>query len=100
MNSTTSSAAYNATALPGLDLAPLNVLHLTLQSLGFTDEMSDADLNAIVAETRPRVADLPPLELSLGPVGPDAEGIGLLVDPWNGIEHLRATIAAVWRTIP
>lgn len=91
-------------ALPGLDLVPLDGLHLTMQGLGFTDEVSDTDLNAIVTEARQRCAGLPPLELSLGPVDPDAEGIGLLVQPWDRVEHLRATIrdaiGAVWPTVP
>ena len=91
-------------ALPGLDLVPLDGLHLTMQGLGFTDEITDADIEAIVAETRQRSAKLPPLELSLGPVDPDAEGVGLLVRPWDRVEHLRATIrdaiGAVWPTVP
>ncbi|MER7471715.1 2'-5' RNA ligase family protein [Micromonospora sp. NPDC000018] len=90
--------------LPGLDLVPLEGLHLTMQGLGFTDEVSVPDLNAIVAEVRQRCIGLPPLELSLGPVDPDAEGIGLLVQPWGRVEHLRATIrdaiGAVWPTVP
>lgn len=72
--------------------------------LGFTDEVSDADIKAIVAETRRRSADLPPLELSLGLVDPDAEGVGLLVRPWDRVEHLRATIrdalGTVWPSVP
>ncbi|MFI7553525.1 2'-5' RNA ligase family protein [Micromonospora sediminimaris] len=91
-------------ALPGLDLVPLDGLHLTMQGLGFTDEVSDADIKAIVSETRRRGVSLPPLELSLGPVDPDAEGVGLLVRPWDRVEHLRATIrdaiGAVWPTVP
>ncbi|WP_328415010.1 2'-5' RNA ligase family protein [Micromonospora sp. NBC_00389] len=90
--------------LPGLDLVPLDGLHLTMQGLGFTDEVTNSDIKTIVAETRRRCAGLPPLELSLGPVDPDAEGIGLLVRPWDRVEHLRATIrdaiGAVWQIVP
>ncbi|MEH0975114.1 2'-5' RNA ligase family protein [Micromonospora sp. CPCC 205546] len=90
--------------LPGLDLVPLDGLHLTMQGLGFTDEVSAPDLNTIVAEVRQRCAGLAPLELSLGPADPDAEGIGLLVQPWDRVEHLRATIrdaiGAVWPAVP
>ncbi|MFC3499842.1 2'-5' RNA ligase family protein [Micromonospora krabiensis] len=91
-------------ALPGLDLVPLDGLHLTMQGLGFTDEVTDDDVAAIVAEAQRRCADMPPLELSLGPVDPDAEGIGLLVRPWDRVEALRATIrgaiATVWTSVP
>ncbi|MEV6704990.1 2'-5' RNA ligase family protein [Micromonospora wenchangensis] len=90
--------------LPGLDLVPLNGLHLTMQGIGFTDEVTDADVHAIVAEARRRCAVLPPLELTLGPVDPDAEGIGLLVQPWDRVERLRVTlraaIGAVWPAVP
>ncbi|MFI7517545.1 2'-5' RNA ligase family protein [Micromonospora echinofusca] len=90
--------------LPGLDLVPLDGLHLTTQGIGFTDEVPDNDIHAIVAEARQRCATLPPLELSLGPVDPDAEGIGLLVQPWNPVERVRTTIraaiAAVWPVVP
>jgi len=90
--------------LPGLDLVPLDGLHLTLQGLGFTDEVTDNDIAAIVAEARRRCARLAALELSLGPVDPDAEGIGLLVRPWNQVEHLRTTlrdaIATTWPSVP
>ncbi|TDC66079.1 2'-5' RNA ligase family protein [Micromonospora sp. KC207] len=92
------------TLRPGLDLVPLDGLHLTTQGIGFTDEIPDSDIEAIVAETRQRCAALPPLKLSLGPVDPDAEGIGLLVQPWDPVERIRttirATIAAVWHTVP
>ncbi|MFC8845775.1 MULTISPECIES: 2'-5' RNA ligase family protein [unclassified Micromonospora] len=90
--------------LPGLDLVPLDGLHLTTQGIGFTDEVPDNDIDAIVAEARQRCAALPPLKLSLGPVDPDAEGIGLLVQPWAAVERVRAAvraaIAAVRHTVP
>jgi 2'-5' RNA ligase len=91
-------------AIPGLDLVPLDGLHLTMQGLGFTDAVSDVDLKAIVAAVRERCAELPPLELSLGPVDPDAEGIGLLIQPWDRVEQLRSTIreaiGSVWPAVP
>ncbi|WP_433532989.1 2'-5' RNA ligase family protein [Micromonospora sp. CA-263727] len=86
-------------ALPGLDLVPIDGLHLTMQGLGFTDEVSDDDVDAIVAEARQRCATLPPLEFSLGPVDPDPEGIGLLVQPWEQVEQLRAAIREAIGTV-
>jgi 2'-5' RNA ligase len=91
-------------ALPGLDLVPLDGLHLTMQGVGFVDEVPDSDIQLIVAEARRRCADLAPLRLSLGPVDPDAEGIGLLVTPWQPVEQLRdcirAAISAVCAHVP
>ncbi|RQW97566.1 2'-5' RNA ligase family protein [Micromonospora inaquosa] len=98
------TAVQSQLTLPGLDLVPLDGLHLTMQGLGFTDEVTNSDLETIVTETRRRCAGMSPLELSLGPVDPDAEGIGLLVRPWDRVEQLRATIRdainAVWKTVP
>jgi 2'-5' RNA ligase len=90
--------------LPSLTLVPLDGLHLTMQGLGFTDEVNAADLDAIVSETRTRCRALSPFTLNLGPVDPDAEGIGLLIQPWQPVTRLRATlrdaIGAVWPEVP
>jgi 2'-5' RNA ligase len=90
--------------LPGLDLVPLEGLHLTTQGVGFTDEVSGGDLAAIVEEARQRCATLAPFRLSLGPVDPDLEGVGLLVSPWAPVERLRLVIrdaiGSVWAWVP
>ncbi|MDG4793035.1 2'-5' RNA ligase family protein [Micromonospora sp. WMMD1082] len=90
--------------LPGLDPVPLDGLHLTMQGIGFTDEVPDSDIEAMIAEARRQCGGLRPLELSLGPVDPDAEGIGLLIRPWAAVERVRAavraSIAAVWPVVP
>lgn len=88
----------------GLDLVPMEGLHLTMQGLGFTDDVPDADVSAIVEAARRRCAQLQPFDLTLGPVDPDWEGTGLLVTPWEPVEQLRLTIRAavaeVWPEVP
>ncbi|MET7394256.1 2'-5' RNA ligase family protein [Dactylosporangium sp. NPDC005572] len=90
--------------LPSLDLVPLEGLHLTTQGIGFTDEVSDDDLKAIIAAVTRECAQLAPFDLNLGPVDPDAEGVGLLIEPWAPVTALRAAIragiATVWPTVP
>jgi 2'-5' RNA ligase len=90
--------------VPGLDLVPLEGLHLTMQGLGFTDEVSDAEVGAIVEAARPRCRAVPAVRISLGPVDPDPEGVGLLVSPWAAVERvrlaLREAIGSVWSQIP
>lgn len=90
--------------LPGLDPVPMEGLHLTMQGVGFTDEVGTGDLAAIVDAARARCADLSPFALTLGPVDPDAEGIGLLVSPWAAVERVRAAvrdaIGSVWAEVP
>src|SRR5215472_3175916 len=38
--------------LPGLDLVPLHWLHLTMQNVGFTDEVPEASADAVLAAGR------------------------------------------------
>ncbi|GAB3852483.1 2'-5' RNA ligase family protein [Dactylosporangium cerinum] len=89
---------------PGLDLVPLEGLHLTAQGVGFTDEVSDGDLAAIIKGVTEQCARLRPFDLSLGPLDPDAEGIGLLIQPWAPVIDLRSAIrsgiAQVWPVVP
>jgi 2'-5' RNA ligase len=90
--------------MPGLDPVPRDGLHLTMQGVGFTDDVNPDDLAAIIEAARTRCASLAPFDLTLGPVDPDAEGIGLLVTPWERVEELRRTIreaiGTVWPNIP
>jgi 2'-5' RNA ligase len=91
-------------SLPCLDLVPREGLHLTMQGLGFTDEISEADLDAIVAAVRDQCQSFSQFDLTLGPIDPDAEGIGLLISPWDPVIRLRLAIRdaikTVWGQIP
>ncbi len=90
--------------LPGLDAVPMEGLHLTMQGVGFTDEVSSEDLAAIVAAARDRCAALAPFRLTLGPVDPDPEALALLVCPWAPVERVRLAIrdaiGSVWSEVP
>jgi len=83
-----------------VDLVPRAGLHLTMQGLGFTDEVADRDVDSIVAAAGAQLRAVAGFELSLGPVDPDAEGVGLLIDPWAPVERvrlaIRAAIGEVW----
>jgi len=87
-----------------VDLVPSEGLHLTVQGIGFTDEITDSETTAIVAASQQRCAAIPAFDLTLGPVDPDAEGIGLLVRPWQAVNHLRDAIrdaiAAIRTDVP
>jgi 2'-5' RNA ligase len=86
--------------LPGLDLVPARWLHLTVQGVGFTDEVPGADLAAIVTAARRHLADTPPPRVRIGPAHVAAEGILLDVAPATGLtqvrDGLRAAIAETW----
>ena len=88
----------------GLDLIPQRWLHLTMQGLGFTDEVSDDDVQAITRAATKRLAAVPAFDLTLGPIEADDEATGLLVRPWTAVaavrDGIRAAIADVWDEVP
>jgi 2'-5' RNA ligase len=93
-----------ALAGPELDLIPQRWLHLTMQGVGFTDEVSDEDVVAIADAAAARLAHVPPFDLTLGPIEADPEGEGLLITPWAAVaavrDAVRAGIGDVWTEVP
>lgn len=93
-------AQARLTGLPGLDLVPAQWLHLTMQGVGFTDEVADADLAAIVAAARRHLAGTAPPRVRIGPAHVASEGILLDVAPVGGLtqvrDGIRAAIAETW----
>jgi 2'-5' RNA ligase len=79
---------------------PLHWLHMTLQGVGFTDEVSEETLNAIAAAVSERVASLGPVPVTLGPPVVDPEGVNLPVRPAEAVDAVRRAvregIADVW----
>jgi 2'-5' RNA ligase len=80
--------------LPGLDLVPAEWLHLTMQPVGFVDEVGAADAERIVAAVRRRCAALAPVRLTLGPAELQAEGVWLRVAPQAPVRRVRAAVRA------
>jgi len=96
------AARYQAqlAGLPGLDLVPARWLHLTTQGVGFTDEVSDDDLMAIISAARRHLAPIPAVTATLGPAQVTPGAILLNVSPAAGLREirdgLRAAIGEVW----
>jgi 2'-5' RNA ligase len=86
--------------LPGLDLIPAQWLHLTMQGIGFADEVGDADLSAIITAARRRLATVPPVTVTLGPPIVAGEGVTCWASPPRALDPVRdavrAGIADVW----
>jgi 2'-5' RNA ligase len=80
--------------LPGLDLVPFELLHLTVQAVGFADEVGAGDLERIVAAVRHRCAALAPPRLTLGPAQLQAEGVWLPVSPQAAVRRVQAAVRA------
>jgi 2'-5' RNA ligase len=95
-------AVYQAALkpLPGLDLIPSRWLHLTMQGVGFTDEVSERDAYAIAPAARQRCAGLAPFELAFGRPIVDPESIQFALHPAEPARllrrQIRAAIADVW----
>lgn len=98
------STVQRELAVPGLDPVPLEWLHLTMQGVGFTDEVAADDIDAILQAATVRLSQLAPFDLTLGPVDPDAEGVGFLITPWDRVtevrDAIRHAIGSVWDTVP
>jgi hypothetical protein len=86
--------------LPGLDLIPGEWLHLTMQGIGFADEVSDADLSAIIIAAKTRLAAVPPVTVAIGPPVVAGEGVTCWASPPRSLDPVRdavrAGIADVW----
>lgn len=80
--------------LPQLDPVPARWLHLTLQGLGFTDEVDPGDVDQIVAATRKRCAELEPFTVTIGPAHVDPETIQAPAKPLEPLAELRLAIRA------
>lgn len=86
--------------LPGFSPVPREWLHLTVQGIGFTDRVPDADLSEIIDATRLRLTAAKPFPVTVGPAILDPESIQLRVRPADPLQHLRdlarAAITDVW----
>jgi hypothetical protein len=95
-----SKARGRLAGLPGLDLVPGQWLHLTMQGIGFADEVSDADLSAIIAAAKTRLAAVRPVTVAIGPPVVAVEGVTCWVAPPRALDPVRdavrAGIADVW----
>ena len=80
--------------VPGLDLIPGPWLHLTTQDVGFSDEVSAADLAAVTAAARSRLAAVPPAAVTIGPARVLDEGIGCDAHPAAALSPVRDAVRA------
>jgi 2'-5' RNA ligase len=85
------AATYQArlAALPGLDLIPARWLHLTMQGVGFTDEVSDEDVAALLAASVGRLRGFAAQRVTLGPARVTPEAILLHIMPTDGLASIR-----------
>ncbi|GAB3753946.1 2'-5' RNA ligase family protein [Microlunatus parietis] len=85
---------YQAVLAPfaGLDPIPRPWLHLTLQGIGFTDEVSDDQLEELTDRARSAIAGLGPIRVRFDRVLVWGEAVVLAPTPAEPIEVLRAEL--------
>lgn len=77
---------------PTLDAVAISGLHLTMQGIGFSDEVSLYDIERITAAAQVRCRNISPLNVTIGPATMDAEGVYLPVAPSEAVAALRMTL--------
>jgi 2'-5' RNA ligase len=89
-------SAYQSSlsSLSGLDLIPARWLHLTMQGIGFTDEISDREIADIAEAAQKRLANQHPVALTVGPASVDPEAIMFEVVPVDALTPVRGSIRA------
>jgi len=90
--------------LPGLDLIPHQWLHLTMQGVGFTDEVTEADARRIADAASIRLAAIPVPDLAFHRPVIFPEALVLPPAPAEPVHAIRtairAGIADVWGHVP
>lgn len=88
---------------PGLDLIPDQWLHLTMQGLGFADQVSDTDVDAVIEAARDTLARVEPFTLEFTRPVITPEAILWAVDPAGPSavrDAIREAIGRVWPEVP
>jgi 2'-5' RNA ligase len=90
-------AAYYAEALrdPILDVVPPEWMHLTVQGVGFTDEVAADELNPVLSELQHRCSSVQPIAMTLGSPVVAEEGVVLTLSPLESARELRTIVRTV-----
>ncbi|WP_336214850.1 2'-5' RNA ligase family protein [Nonomuraea sp. LPB2021202275-12-8] len=87
-------------ATGALGAIPFQWLHMTMQGVGFSDEVAEAEVAAVAAAVERRLAVVQPVAATVGPLVADAEGVNLPVRPVGPVDGVRRAIregiADVW----
>ncbi len=80
------------TDLPGLNLIPREWLHLTIQGVGYADEVPPADVQAVIRSIRSQLATVRPFILTFGRPVIFGEAIAIRPEPAEPVHRLRTAI--------
>jgi 2'-5' RNA ligase len=90
------AALYQAelSSVPGLDMIPQQWLHLTMQGVGFVEDVSTSQIDALLSAARSRLSELQPLKVRLQRPVIRPEAIALAPDPVEPVQEIRHTVRA------
>lgn len=80
------------TDIAELDLVPRQWLHLTMQGVGFTNDISDEQLASIVDEVRSQLSQQPPFKVTFHEPVIRPEAIALPPQPLAPVDGLRLAV--------
>jgi 2'-5' RNA ligase len=80
--------------VPAVDAVPHDWLHLTLDDVGFTDELSSGHVDAVVEQVRATIHDWQAPTLVLGPVANMTDALVLAAGPAPELVKLRDLLRA------
>ena len=89
-----STAQRKLEALPGLDMVPIQWLHLTTLVVGFADEVSAEQVAAMTADARHRLARMAAVPVSLGRIFYHPEAVVLAVEPLDALTPVLEAVRA------
>ncbi|HET9255397.1 MAG TPA: 2'-5' RNA ligase family protein [Pseudonocardiaceae bacterium] len=100
MRQITSSYAPVIKQIETLDPVGIDGIHMTLQGIGFTDEVSAADIRKIAASASSRCAQLEPIRVRIDEPRIDEEALHMNLHPVERLaqvkQELRNGIGDVW----
>ena len=79
------AAQAKLSGLPGLDMVEPRLLHLTTYIVGFEDELAETTVEQMVTKVRERLAEMPPIPVTVGRIGYHPQAVSLLVEPLNAL---------------
>lgn len=85
--------------LPGIDLVPLDALHLTIGRAGFTDEIKVSTVRHLVEIARSSCAELTAFDLSVGPLTGSRGALRFSVAPWSPLLNLHRALSAATQDV-
>ncbi|GAA1585208.1 hypothetical protein GCM10009678_79720 [Actinomadura kijaniata] len=80
--------------LDGLDLVPTRWLHMTTQIIGFADEISGAEVEAMTDAAAKRLRLLAPVTADIGKLWFHSEAVMLGIRPARALDPVRAAVRA------